>query len=195
MSKTIACVVIETAKTFSWLGHMPIVTWALTQMTEVRGVDRVVCVVTPALAERTRKLVSALGVEVVALPKALVDAPDGVLEKWLTSAAGPAFDAAVVVLSRPTSPFLPAGKIEACVSQVRRQKVAVCQPARPAVVVTAGRKTTTRQTVESVKVFRVAVPKEQVTVGTVPVSLLESLDVRDPDEYILADAVVAAQKI
>ena len=49
--------------------------------------------------------------------------------------------------------------------------------------------------VEAVRVFRVNVPVEQTTFHTVPVNLMESLDVENQDEFVLASAMVESDKV
>lgn len=197
MSKTVACIVVRSPKVFSWLGHMPIMNWSLAQLTEVRGVDRIVCLVVPELAGRAQKLLAKEDIEVVAMPKDVAAAKEEVLDKWLTSAVGPAADADIMVVAKSTGPFLPASKIEACVRNVAGNKCTVCVPARDAQVVTgtSQRKSKMKTTVETVRVFKVNVPAEQTIFQTVPVNLMESLDVDNQDEYVLASALVESDKV
>lgn len=195
MPKTVAAIVVKNPKMFSWLGHMPIMNWSVVQLGEVRGIDRVVCVAAPAVAERARKLLAKEDIDVVELPKELLLAKDAVLDRWLTAATGPAFDADTLVVSKASSPFLPAAKIEACVRAVNRGKCTGCQPARTIAAVVTTRKTRAKESVEAVRVFKVNVPAEAVRLDTVSVSLIESLDVEQPDEFVLVDALVAADKL
>lgn len=195
MAKTVACIMVKSEKVFSWLGHMPIMLWSVSQLTEVRGIDRIVCVASPTLSARAKKLLAREEIEVVTLPKDLLEAKDGVTDKWLTAADGPAFDADTIVVMHPTSPFLPAAKIEACVRAVNAGKCSTCYPARPTNIVVDSRRKAAKETVDSVRAFRVNVPAEHVAVHTVPVSMIESLNVNEPDEYVLVDALVASDKI
>lgn len=196
MPKTVAVIVVKSPKTFTWLGHMPVITWCVVQLTEVRGVDRIVCVASPELAARAGKLLGATGIDVVPIPRPLADAKDADLDRWLTAADGPACDATTLVVTKATSPFLEAAKIEACVRSVTNGKYTHCQPARQVEVVLAERKTKAREAVASLRAFRVAVPAEMpVNVNTVPVTLIESLDVDDHDEFVVADALVTANKM
>ncbi len=197
MAKTVACIVIKAANVFSWLGHMPIVNWSLSQLTDVRGIDRIVCVVEPKLLDRAKKLLSKEDIEVLPIPKDVVSAKESVLEKWLTSVDGPAAFADIVVLTKPTSPFLPAAKIEACLNNVVRGKCSTCVPARDAAIVTktSSRKTVMKAALETVKVFKVSVPVEETTFHTVPISLMESLDIDNHDEFVMASAMVDNDKV
>jgi 2-C-methyl-D-erythritol 4-phosphate cytidylyltransferase len=169
--------------------------WSVAQLTEVRGIDRIVCVVTADLAERAAKLLSKEEIDIVVLPKQLLDAKDAVIDKWLTAADGPAYDADTVAVSTASSPFLQASTIEACVRAVNRGKCTTCQPARDTSVVNSTRKVKALEAVESVRVFKVNVPAEGVRLSTVPVSMIQSLDINQPDEFVMADALVAADKI
>lgn len=197
MPKTVAVIVVKNQKMFTWLGHMPIMNWSLAELTEVRGVDRIVCVAAPAFADRARKLLGKEDIEVVNIPRDLVDAKPAVMDKWLSAANGPAFDADTLVVTTASSPFLKSPRIEACVRAVNKGQCTHAQPAREVSLSgTTVKKTKAAEAVESVRVFKVNVPAEQVAVfRTVPVSMIESLDIEQPDEFVLADALVAADKI
>jgi hypothetical protein len=103
-------------------------------------------------------------------------------------------DADILLVSKGSSPFLTSGRIEACLTHVRRNRCTFAQPSRE-VIVAGVKKTKAAESVESVRVFKVSVPKEQRTVRAVPVSMIESLDVDNPDQFVLADALVSADKI
>lgn len=197
--KTVACVMVTSAKVFSWLGHMPVMNWSLERLAEVRGVGRMVCVASPALVPQATKLLAKLCIDVVPIPDGVLKAaknPEAVLDAWLTSATGPAAEADVVAVVRPTSPLMEAGRIEACINRVVSGKATVCQPARNTKVAGPSRKAKLQEPVESVRVFKVAVPQEAVPVlTTVPVSLHESLDIDNDDEFVLVSALVEANKI
>ncbi len=197
MSKTVACILVKSPKVFSWLGHMPIVNWSLAELNDVRGIDRIVCVTDPALTDRARKLLAKEDIDVVPLPKELISAKAQLVDNWLSSVAGPASDADVIVVTKATNPFLKAAKIEACVNHVFRGKCSTCVPARDANVVTTGcsRGSKMRAALEAVRVFKVNVPVEQTTFHTVAVNLMESLDVDNQDEYVMASALVDADKV
>lgn len=197
MPKTVACLVIKTPRVFTWLGHMPIVNWSLTQLQEVRGIDRLVCVADPFLAERSRKLLAREKIEVVSLPKELLNAKEEALDEWLVSAGGPASDATVLVVTKATSPFLPATKIEACVREVTRGKCTVCVPSRAASVVGLAtfQAAVTKEAVDGFRVKKINVPREERSFKTVKVNLMESLDVNNADEFVLASALVESDKV
>lgn len=188
MAKAVACVVVSSARAFSWLGHMPILNWTMTQLADVRGLARVACVVSPELRAQAVKLLRAdAGVDVVVRPASV---PDADTDRWLTSAAGPAADADVVVAVRPVNPFLPAAKIEACLRKVVRGACSTCVPARDTAAVSRNvRLRGAKAPVDGVRVFRVAAPREEAVVHTVPVSLVESLDVSAHDQFIVAAAL------
>ncbi len=89
-------------------------------------------------------------------------------------------------------------KIEACVTAVRRKKCAMCVPARPVTIVANGNRAKFQESAESVRAFAVKPPVELPAAKrlvTVPVSLLESLDADDPDEFIMVSALVDAGKV
>lgn len=198
MPKTVACLVIRTPRVFTWLGHMPVMLWGLTQLKEVRGIDRFVCVADPHLADRSRKLLSKERIEVAALPRELLANPkEELLDDWLVSAGGPAADASLLVVTKATSPFMPATKIEACVREVAKGKCTICLPARTATVVglTTFKPGIGTEAVDGFRVRKINVPKEQRSVKTVKVNLMESLDVNNADEFVLASALVEADKV
>jgi hypothetical protein len=193
VTKTVAALVVDNPTVFQWLGHMPVLNWSLRQLREVRGVDAVVCVAPKPLQARAHKLLAPEGIEVTRLPDSV--SKDDALEAWIVSAAGPAADAEAVVLLRPSVPFLPAGKIEACLHQVRRGLCAACAPA---VEVARSRgKNPPVLTVSPVRSLKVFAPGRvcETALKTVPVSLIESLDVLLPDAYTVADALVSGSYI
>jgi len=63
------------------------------------------------------------------------------------------------------------------------------------VLIAGVRKLKSQEAVDSVRVYRVNVPVEQVTVKAFDVDIIESLDVERPDEFVIADALVLANKI
>lgn len=196
--KTVAVIVVKSAKVFHWLGHMPMMNWALDQLHQVRGVDQIVCVAAPELFAQAKRLLVDEGITVVAIPKAVHEGKEAVLDAWLTAAGNVAGEADYVVLVRPTTPYMPAAKMEACLSTVRRKKCASCVPARPVTVVANGNRAKFQESAESVRAFAVKPPIELPAtkrIATVPVSLLESLDADDPDEFVMVSALVDAGKV
>lgn len=197
-AKTIACLVIRTPRVFTWLGHMPVMLWNLTQLKEVRGIDRFVCVADPHLVEQSRKLLAKEHIEVDALPRDLLANPkEESLDDWVVSAAGPASDANVLVVTKATSPFMPSSKIEACLREVVRGKCTVCLPARTATVVglSSFRPGVATAGVDGFRVRKINVPREERSVRTVKVNLMESLDVNNADEFVMAAALVDSDKV
>jgi 2-C-methyl-D-erythritol 4-phosphate cytidylyltransferase len=197
MPKTVACLVIKTPRVFTWLGHMPIMNWSLTQLREVRGIDRLVCVADPYLADRSRKLLARERIEVASLPRELLNAKEEALDEWLASAGGPASDSTILVVTKATSPFLPATKIEACVREVQRGKCTVCLPSRTSTVIGLAtyQSAVTKEAVDGFRVKKINVPKEERSFKTVRVNLMESLDVNNADEFVLASALVESDKL
>lgn len=190
--KTVACIVIRTPVVFTWLGHIPIMTWTLNNLLEVRGIDRICCVAEPKLVKQAKVLLAKDDIEVVAIdPSVLGQKGDRGLDAWLSAANGPAADADVIVVVKPTSPFMPAAKIEACLRAVTSGKTAVAMPGRPTTAVSSAKpKQALKEAVDSVRVFRIKAPVEVTPSAVVPVSLIESLDVETPDEYIVVSALV-----
>jgi len=177
---TVAAIIVQTPKVFSWLGHMPVMTWSLNQLLEVRGVDRIVCVAVPDLAARAGRILVKDEIEVTTIPDNVKD--QTTLHKWLCAANGPAATADVLVAIKPTAPFLPSAKIEACLHKVKRCKNCDhCTLHRYA-------------TVDSLQVFKVQAVIESVALqrAAVPVSLIESLDVTDPEGLRVATALVVS---
>lgn len=192
--RTVACVVVRSPKPFSWLGHMPILNWTVAALADARGVGRVVCVTDAKLAPQAGKLLAKQDVTVHVCPPDVL-AKDAALEAWLLGSTGPAAGAEVVVVAAGTTPFMPAAKIEACVAAVARKRCTTCHPARDRSVVGNGRKAATKEAVEGVRAFRMERLHGATDVGTVPVSLIESLDVDDHDAFVMADALVLAGKV
>lgn len=197
MPKTVACLVIKTPRVFTWLGHMPILNWSLSQLQEVRGIDRLVCVADPFLSARSRKLLAREKIEVVSLPKELLQAKEEALDAWVVSAGGPAADATILVVTKATCPFLMAPKIEACVRKVQRGECTECLPSRTSTIVGLATYQTaiTKEAIDGFRVKKINVPKEQRSFKTVKVSLMESLDVNNADEFVLASALVESDKL
>lgn len=191
--KTIAVIVVRSQKLFEWLGHMPVANWAFAQLSEVRGIDRIICVADKKLHARAKKLVGAEGVDVVEIPS---DAKtEASLHLWLCSATGPAADADVVFSVVPSSPFLSAAKLEACVEEVRHG-AGLCHPARPCrVLFSEGYKTKEASLPEilpGVRAYRVPAVSEQASFKTVEVGMIEALDVIDPDNFAVAQALITS---
>lgn len=197
MPRTVACLIVKSPRAFNWLGHMPVVNWMLTQLKEVRGIDQIVCVASSKCLAQAKKMLAKETIDVVAMPDKITKADACNLDRWLTSAEGPAAIADVVAVLTPTTPFLPAGKIEACIVSVRRRLAdtactALTAPAftecgrMPAHVEQAGCRTFAPARISGFQFGRFK---------PVSVTKFESLDVGDPDESRLAHALVAAGKV
>ena len=191
--KIVAVIVVRNPKVFEWLGHMPIANWSFTQLEEVRGIDKIVCVADKKLHARAKKLVGAEGIEVAEIPPALKTEPD--LHRWLCSVQGPASDADAILSVVPSVPFLHAAKLEACVEEVR-DGAGVCYPARPCrVIFSEGHRTREASLPEilpGVKAFRVSTIREPGSFRTVEVGMIEALDITDPDNFAMAQALVSS---
>lgn len=194
--KVVAVIVVRNQKVFEWLGHMPIANWSFTQLAEVRGIDKIVCVADKKLHARAKKLVGAEGIDVVEIPATLKTDSD--LHRWLCAAQGPGCDADAILSVVPSAPFLHAAKLEACVEEVR-DGAGVCYPARPCRVIFAeGNKTKEASLPEilpGVKAFRVSTVNEPGSFRTVEVGMIESLDITDPDNFAMAQALVSSGSV
>jgi 2-C-methyl-D-erythritol 4-phosphate cytidylyltransferase len=176
---------------------MPIMNWSVKRLLEVRGVDTVICVADPKLAEQARKLLSVEEIEVTSIPGPIKT--DRNLDNWLASASGPAADADVVLILKPTAPFLPTAKIEAVLNNVvtKAADVSVTTREVDAYVQTHAAGAITRLPVFSeVAACRAFAPARRVEVGLgkfkpVTVDLVESLDVSSPDNLRVATALLA----
>jgi len=191
--KTIAVIVVRSPKVFEWLGHMPVANWTFTQLTEVRGISRIVCVAEKKLHARAKKLVGAEGIDVTEIPPQAKTEAD--LHRWFCSAQGPASDADAILSVVPSSPFLNAAKLEACVEEIN-DGAGTCYPARPCrVIFSEGHKTKEASLPEilpGVKAFRVSTINEPGSFKTVEVGMIESLDITDPDNFAMAQALVSS---
>lgn len=194
--KTVACIVVQSPRAFNWLGHMPVMNWSLNQLLEVRGIDRIVCVAQDGLAHQAEKLLMHAEIETTSIPEQVKG--EVALDKWLCAANGPAADADIVTVLKPTTPFLPAAKIEECLRKVRQGRCAYCLPARsvPAQTTTAAERANVFTTLDSLRVFAVQTLSEPGTKpSTVSVSLIEALDVSQPDDSRIANALVLSGSI
>jgi hypothetical protein len=193
---TIACLIVRSRDMFEWLGHMPMMTWCLNQLHEVRGIDRICCCVVPKLKDRATKLLAKEPVEVVELSAKLKTDRD--ILAWICGPEGPANTAKVVLLVTPVNPFLPAAKLEACVEAVRDEDYTLAYPAiHQKVLVHDGRGPKASEQhalVSGVTALRLADPGKPATtvVKTIDVSLLESLDITKPDQAHIVQTMVSA---
>lgn len=193
MHKAVAVIVVRSPKVFSWLGHMPIMNWSVAQLREVRGVGRAVCCATAELAAQAARLLAKEDIELVVVPAAVAKQGEVAFDRWLCAADGPAAEAQVVVVVKPTSPFLPAAKIETCIDLVRRNFADTCCTVQQVQAWTASGRTQAYAEVPGCRAFAPARVREHPAVGRfrpVSVSIIESLDVCDPDNHRLARALV-----
>lgn len=200
--RTIAVVVVRSAKAFAWLGHMPIMNWSVKRLGDVRGLDRVVCVADGRLRDRSEKLLAKEEIEVVSIPQAITKKPDREFDRWLCAATGPAAEADVVLVLQPTSPFMPAAKIEAVLDTVASKAADVSCTARvtqayaqphPAAGLSrmlAYAEVSTCRAFAPARVTERGVGKFK----PVTVDLVESLDVSVPDNLRVAAALVPSAR-
>jgi hypothetical protein len=191
--RTTAVILVKSPKVFSWLGHLPIMNWSVTQLLEVRGVDRITCIATSDLVKRAKEMLIQHDIEAVGIPAEVTKRGDADIEKWLVSVKGPACDADVVALVRPTSPFLPAAKIESCIDFVVRNFADTCCTVQEVNAWSGAARSQVYIEAPGCKVFaplRVA-EKPIGRFRPVQVSLVESLDVTESDGHRLVKALVA----
>lgn len=191
--KVIACVIVRTDRVFSWLGHMPILNWATTQLIEARGIDSIVCLCPSKLLERAKKLLNDECVDTVVLPKEVLNMTQQQVENWLVSKAGPANLADVVVYSNASTPFLPSAKIEQCIGAVRRGKYAVAHAVRETSIVLTDKVASVKENVTGIKVWRTGASEPKI--HTVPVGMIESLSVEIYDSFVIANSLVSSGAI
>lgn len=188
---TIAVVTVEHPEVFMWLGHMPVLHWCLEQLREVRGLTKIICMATRSLLPQLQKLVREHDVVTAELP-AMPLTTD-----WIRNQYGIG-DKCTVLQIVPINPFLPGSKIEECVHAVSHGKAPRAQLAQLATVTIGDG---ARGSV--VRVLPAMLPTVQVDgpqaarlsrrdMKIVEVGLLESLNVLDKDNLLLAKAVVAA---
>jgi hypothetical protein len=196
MNGTAVVIVVKTSKVFNVLGHKHVLNWTLSQIKDVRGVTQIVCVTHPRLLEQTRELLT--DEEDLTIISAPVEAlkNDVSLEKWLCSNTGPCAGASVVAMCTPTSPFLPASKIEMCIDLVRRKHADMAYTGREVQARTAQGKITGTMELPGCVVFAVS------TIGTAPrrfksveVSVTESLDITDVSNFRLATLMAERQMV
>lgn len=198
--RTVACIVVRSSRAFVWLGHMPIMNWSVRRLLEVRGLDRIICVADSKLKSQAAKLLAKDKIDVTGIPASVKT--DRELDRWLSAATGPASDANVVLVLKPTSPFLPAAKIEAVMNQVMAKKVVTSCTAREVdayVRISAANpdapvsRLTAHAEVATCRAFAPASVQEKYNrFAPVPVDLVESLDVSVPDNLRMAQALVKA---
>ncbi len=195
MPKTMACLVVTSAKVFNWLGHKPVMNWALAALDEVRGLDKIVCLAASRYADQAKKLLAREQIEVVSLPKAVAAATNvQVLDKWLIAGIAAEYD--VVAVVNPASPFLPGVKIEACINLVREQKADISCTSREVVarlVDADSARVTAYAELPGCRVFAASRPGPH-RFKPVNVTLRESLDITEPSNLQIATALVGKGK-
>lgn len=188
--RTVAIIVVTSQKVFSWLGHMPIMNWSFTQLSEVRGVDKIVCVASKELTTRASQMLAKEEIETVTIPDRVLK--QGEIDKWLVAADGPAASADVIAVVQPTSPFLPAAKIEGCIDLVRRDFADTTCTVQAVNAWTSYGKSQAFAEVPGCRAFS---PRRVQENGRrfrpIAVSLIESLDVTDADNHRVAKALVS----
>lgn len=190
MQRTVAVIVVTTPKVFNWLGHMPLMTWSLVQLKEVRGIDNIVCVAYKELTKRSKEMLDK-DIEVHTLPDSFLKLSDLDLDKYLVSINGPVNDADVVLVLYPTLPFLSSSKIEGCLDLVRRNLADISHTVQECNIITnQGNKSHTYADVPGCRAFIPSKINNITKAKHITVSLIESINVLDPDNYKIAKALV-----
>ena len=191
MQKACAVIQLISSKAFNWLGHLPVLNWSLVQLQEVRGLSSIICCALPDLVKQAKNMLAKHDIEVQAIPVGIGRNNEKKFDDWLCSASGPCADADVIAVLQPTAPFLPAGKIEACVARVRRKLADYSGTVMPVQVHQPPGPSEAYATINSCRVFSPQRIKEKgFKFYPVRVSLIESLDVTDPDNHRLAALMV-----
>lgn len=178
--KTVAFVLLDTPKVFQFIGHQPLAFWVIEKLQEVRGIDKIICAVRHDLLTEATKTFNKFDVECLGIPKDLKPSSSK-YNVWHAEQVS-AYDVAVTL--KPTTPFLPTSKIEKCVNLVVKHKATQVSPVRR------------RGRCEEAMAMTVNhTSKKAAGIVTVPVSLIESLDADDPDEYVLISALVESGKV
>jgi hypothetical protein len=193
---TVACVIVQDPIVFEPLGLQPIAKVAITNLGEVRGVDRIVCLTLPELHKPAAAMLAETAVEVGVLPTLKSQE----LLPWLVG--GPARGAEIVAVLWPTLPFLSAAKIEACLRHVRKGKhdSAVLAKTLPGGVTRFGvRRVACAAVLDNLYVVKVSAvlggswPPSPP--GAVSVTSIEALDMAEHADYVIADALTAQGKM
>lgn len=190
MKRTTTVIVVKTAKVFEWLGHMPILHWMLAQLKEVRGCGQVACVVSAKLAKRVKEALGDEPIDVVTIPDNIVKKNDAAFDKWLCEQPL-CLGSEVVVVCGSTAPFLPAAKIEACLNMISRGFADTTCTTQLIQAYTKDGKTPVHAEMPGCRAFAPARLKEKQTrFRPVEVSVVEALNIDEPDSHRLAVALV-----
>jgi hypothetical protein len=134
-------------------------------------------------------------IETVTIPEQVVK--HDVIDNWLCAANGPASDADVIAVIKPTSVFLPAAKIEGCIDLVRRDFADTCATVQQGLGWTEyGSRPVAYVEVPGCRAFSPARRKENGRrFRPITVNLIESLDVVDPESHRVAKALIEAGQV
>jgi hypothetical protein len=197
---TVACVLVQDARAFAWLGHQAIIKWCLHRLRGVRGVDHIVCCVVPELLDKAKA--TLIDVDVVSIPKNLItQASMATVDNWLCSVDGPANEADIALAVHPMTPFLSTARIEQCLTHVSRGRSdsAITVQQHDCLVVEDGGRINRKflpSAVGGCRAFKpAALPEGQPLTRNfkqVKVTSIEALDLSNPDNVAIAQALVTS---
>jgi hypothetical protein len=174
MDGTVACLVFKTARCFDQLGDKAVAAWMIANLHGVRGIERMLFFADTRFFSRAKELADGYGYDCYELPwQTSADATR--LRQWLRTNRN--MTPRSIVLAEPVFPYLPAGKIEACLAHANRTKSTSLL-----MRVFANVKATLPD-------FRVHIETETAARPIVEIDIVEALDVRNQNEFRLADAL------
>lgn len=182
---TVACVLAGTPRVFDWLGAQRVIDWCLHGLEQVRGVDRTLVV--SALDGFAGGWAPPADVELVKAPPFVTDETDWV--DFLRRDLGEVNQEDLLLLLWPTTPFLKSASIEDCLLRVQRGGAANALTVLSLPGEIDAIRTTTK-VVLRVQGVRAVGTKAAPGLGHTNVSRIEALDVTDPEELLMARALV-----
>lgn len=181
---------------FSWLGSRRAIQWVFDRLSEVRGVDRVVCVTTPELAKAVDGILSD-DVSVFSTP-AGVSSSAGEMLGWACS-DGPAKDYNSALMVSASAPFLSSGRMEECLELVRSGKSVTARPVRTIRVIDRHGDGCDSASATAIQPAGLVALRPEKFAGScddwpkdfvgVEVGFIESIDVKDDEQLAVAQAV------
>lgn len=164
------------------VGGVPLGKRIAEQITAIRGVTGVVCVSKQRNADAAAAAKLFVGAQSMSVDPSLSP-------QKLAAMCGARAGGLCLVVS-PTLAFLSAGKMEQCLREAKKHGAAA--PGRAVKVRGAKGSGTVHETLVACEAFKLGHTGKFVTV---PVSLFESLDAADDDEYSLITAAVTTHKL
>lgn len=197
-AKVSACVPIFDDIDLHWLGHRSLLQRACDCLSQVRGISRVVVCGRKHMLAKLPPLKDEDEGERCQLPDAVSKLGfSAKLRTWLlTSPLSVVKDEEVLVVLRPTLPFLPSAVIEACLSRVLKKKVDACLPGRATYILTLHGPIERSAFLDPLRHLYIgrnnAAPYRDTEGCMQEIGLVESIDVSEPDGMVVAEALTAA---